>query len=130
MLFLSEFVHFSSDDYSLNAQALTWYEKMQPIYLSSEVSLLNNKEHWVKMLRDRIIQTKSKLEEYSVKLGAFKTRDRFSEAYACVEDLNKMTQEIQSFHQTVSLTLFTTNYEYFDIKFNRLMKKIGTEKNS
>lgn len=106
MLFLSEFVHFSPDDYNLNAQALTWYEKMQPIYLSSEVTLLNNKEYWIKALSDRITQTKAKLEEYSVKLGAFKTRDRFSEAYACVEDLDKMTQEIQNFHQIVSLTLY------------------------
>ncbi len=101
MLFLSQYVQFTQDDFILNSQALTWYERMQPIYLSTEVNLLNNREYWMKALKARIVSTGEKLQEYSFRLGEFKARDRFSEAASCVAALNKMTQEIQGFHQTI-----------------------------
>ena len=103
MLFLSDYITFTDEDYNYNTLALTWYEKIQPIYLQTEVSLFNSKENWIKKLKSRTVRTKTRLQEYHQKLNAFKQNDRFSEAETCVHELEKMTKEINEFHHLVSI---------------------------
>jgi len=95
IMFLAGHVSFTAEDIRLNSLALTWYEKIQPIYLSTDVYLLNSKETWMKRLRFKTADTKARLHDYSVKLNEFKSRDRFSEAHECCAELQTMTREIQ-----------------------------------
>lgn len=105
-LFLVDFIELNEEDYQNNALAITWYEKIQPIYLSTDVHLLGSKEMWIRKLKTKSKTTLENLNEFNLKLGEFKSKDRFSEAESCVDELMKMSKKIQEFKKLVSISFF------------------------
>ena len=102
LLFLIDHIELNEDDYRNNALAITWYEKIQPIYLSTDVHLLGSREMWIRKLRTKTKKTIDEISEFNIKLGEFKLKDRFSEAESCVKELVIMAKKIQDFKILVS----------------------------
>ena len=93
-MFLLENTFCSNDDLRLNAYTFTWLDKIQPIFDTAQIKLMNEKEIWTSKCKEKRSKLLLRLSEIYSRVDDLKHREKISDAEAIVQFLKNLSQEM------------------------------------
>jgi len=107
VMFLIDYGYFTSEDLKWNNYTFTWYERIQPILLNTEIRLAKEKEFWIMKLREKRGKLSVKLSDCLNRVKEFKLKDKIADAEIIVKEIKGIGIEIEEFLKDVFYYFFS-----------------------